>query len=214
MIVVVVVDETFEKPPLFRGSLSLVRHFLVTRCSRAQALVLSRERPATVLLMMREEHHPSSVAGSSAAAAAVRLYRPSLFVFSPSLPSTPRHLHSPCRAVPCRAKPSRAEPRAVSAARRRHTYAAPFVPGRMRGECSSRRDSAARFTDSMKTYLSFVSSRLFSLPRILRIPLSYPTVSLALPLFFSLSLGRNGGCISRESPAAYKFTRGRIAEGS
>lgn len=127
---------------LSSGSASLPRYIPVRERPRSFS-----ESPATVLLMMREEHQPSSVRR-----------RPRRFVFA-DLPSwffLPRYLRLPdictrrCEAEP---RPSEKEQENGKA----HLYAAPFVPGRMRGECSSRRDSATRFTDSMKTYLSFVS---------------------------------------------------------
>jgi len=78
-------------------------------------LVPSRcETPATVLLMMREEasaikRAELSATTSSGGSSFTDLFL--LFVFSPSLPSTPRHLHSPYRrrgeAEPCRREKAR-----------------------------------------------------------------------------------------------------------
>lgn len=68
------------------------------------------------------------------------------FVFA-DLPSSfflPRYLRLPdiCTHHAAEARPRHAGEREREG---RHLYAAPFVHGRMRGECSSRRDSAARY---------------------------------------------------------------------
>lgn len=129
---------------------------------------------------------------------ACRKRRRRRFVFA-DLPSSfflPRYLRLPdicTRRIPSMPRPSH-EIRKSGKERengKAHLYAAPFVPRRMRGECSSRRDSATRFTDSMKTYLSFVFFRSFSPP-------SYS---------FSLTLSANRGCISRESDRIQIYTR-------
>lgn len=66
---------------LFRDSFCL-GSFLVTGSTSRSFTLCSL---TGVVLMMREEHHSSSVPGEFVFA---------LFSFSPSLPSTPRHLHS------------------------------------------------------------------------------------------------------------------------
>jgi len=181
--------------------------------ARASVSLLVRVRPRSLTmrdtgaavpppLMMREEASAIKRAGLSATAtaAAVRLLPTSR---SSSSFFLPRYLRLPdicTRAVPRR----RGEAEPTSERRQGNTLTRRAFCARenARRVCSSRRDSAARFTDSMKTYLSSVPSRL-SLP---------PTpICRPLSLLFSvypLLVGSDGGlfCSQIRAQGARKFS--------
>jgi len=177
--------------------------------ARASVSLLVRVRPRSLTmrdtgaavpppLMMREEASAIKRAelSATATAAAVRLLPTSR---SSSSFFLPRYLRLPdicTRAVPRR----RGEAEPTSERRQGNTLTRRAFCARenARRVCSSRRDSAARFTDSMKTYLSSVPSRLFP-------PYTYlhpPALSLSLLFFvYPLLVGSDGGC------SVHKFAR-------
>lgn len=161
-----------------RASFSLLR-------SRAP-LVLSREKPATVLLMMREEHHPSTVLSR-----ARRRHGEFVFADLPSSFFLPRYLRLPDICTTAEARPH------VGREKVDILICRAFCARRMRGECSSRRDSATRYIHRFdeNVFIIRISFRFF------------------LPLLsFSLSPLTDRVCTTRECDCIQIYTRTYVAK--